>query len=50
MTQLVKLTSQKLLIYSSKKFQDHLTIAQSCYVIETKYFPKFHEILCISIN
>ena len=41
---------QKLPIHSSRRFQHDLTVARPCYVTETEYFPRFHEIPCVSIS
>ena len=41
---------QKLPIQSSRRFQHDLTIARPCYVTETEYSPRFHEIPRVSIS
>ena len=41
---------QKLPIHSSRRFQHDLTVAWTCYVTETEYSPRFHDIPCVSIS
>ncbi len=41
---------QKHRIHSFRRFQHDLTVAWTCYVTETEYSPRFHEIPRISIS
>ncbi len=40
---------QKHPTHSSRRFQHDLTVARPCYVTETEYSPRFHEIPWVSI-